>query len=113
MYFLINQWGGPNRRYASLKFFLYTMGGSLGMLLSAQVISFLLGTWDITRWATEWPAFTGTVFGIPATTVRMFTFWAFLIAFAIKVPVWPFHTWLPTRTPRRPRRVQCCWRACC
>ena len=95
MYFLINQWGGPNRRYASLKFFLYTMGGSLGMLLSAQVISFLLGTWDITRWATEWPAFTGTVFGIPATTVRMFTFWAFLIAFAIKVPVWPFHTWLP------------------
>jgi NADH-quinone oxidoreductase subunit M len=95
MYFLINQWGGPNRRYASLKFFLYTMGGSLGMLLSAQVLSTVLGTWDIPAWMARWPGYDQAILGIPAATVHTITFWAFFIAFAIKVPIWPFHTWLP------------------
>jgi NADH-quinone oxidoreductase subunit M len=95
MYFLINQWGGPNRRYASLKFFLYTMGGSLGMLLSAQIIASQLGSWDIPQWTAQWPAFSGALFGIAGPTLRLLTFWAFVIAFAIKVPIWPFHTWLP------------------
>ncbi len=103
MYFLINQWGGPNRRYASMKFFLYTMGGSLGMLLSAQMIATLLGTWDIPTWiggsaagTPAWQAYTGaTPLGIPIDTLRAITFWAFVVAFAIKVPIWPFHTWLP------------------
>src|SRR4029077_14691079 len=47
MYFLINQWGGPNRKYASTKFFIYSMGGSLGMLLAIQLIGLTAGAFDI------------------------------------------------------------------
>src|SRR5260221_12597689 len=55
MYFLINIWGGENRRYASFKFFLYTMGGSLGLLLSIQLISMVSGTMDIPTLLAMWP----------------------------------------------------------
>ena len=99
MYFLINQWGSGNRDYASFKFFIYTMAGSIGMLLSFQVIWMALGaqnggTYSIVEIAQKWPAFDGTLFGLPASTIKSITFWLFTIAFAIKVPVWPFHTWL-------------------
>ncbi len=47
MYFLINQWGSANRNYASLKFMIYTMGGSLGLLLAVQLIGVLFGTYDL------------------------------------------------------------------
>ena len=94
MYFLINQWGSANRRYASLKFLLYTMAGSIGLLLSIQFIWSALGTYAIPEIAQKWPTFNGP-FMINAQTVKDITFWLFVIAFAIKVPIWPFHTWLP------------------
>jgi NADH-quinone oxidoreductase subunit M len=95
MYFLINQWGGENRNYASLKFILYTMAGSLGLLLSTQLIGVITGTFDLVQIMERWQMLTGTVLGMPVTTVKTVIFWAFVVAFAIKVPVWPFHTWLP------------------
>ncbi|MHC1783332.1 MAG: NuoM family protein [Anaerolineaceae bacterium] len=97
MYFLIAQWGSANRNYASLKFILYTMAGSLGLLLAIQLIGVKAGTYDLTELFTIWPGLhrpvdAGSVFRRP---LRPIAFWAFVIAFAIKVPVWPFHTWLP------------------
>jgi NADH-quinone oxidoreductase subunit M len=111
MYFLINQWGSekgerqiwdgrtvPARTYASFKFMIYTMAGSLGLLLAIQMIGVSAGTFDLTQLFKVWPAITelkNVPLGLPVETVKAIAFWAFVIAFAIKVPVWPFHTWLP------------------
>jgi NADH-quinone oxidoreductase subunit M len=108
MYFLINQWGSEKgereiwggrkvsaRTYASFKFMIYTMAGSLGLLLAIQMIGAVTGTFDIPLLSRAIPNATGTLFGLPVSTVKAIAFWAFVIAFAIKVPVWPFHTWLP------------------
>jgi len=97
MYFLINQWGSANKDYASLKFMIYTMGGSLGLLLAIQMIGVLFGTYDLLtvyqRWNSLEPG--SILLGMSVHTVKSIAFWAFAIAFAIKVPIWPFHTWLP------------------
>ncbi len=101
MYFLINQWGSANRNYASFKFLIYTMAGSLGLLLAIQMIGLASGTFDLVTITERWSSLGGplTLQGLPITlpigTVKAIAFWAFVIAFAIKVPVWPFHTWLP------------------
>ncbi len=95
MYFLINQWGGENRNYASLKFILYTMAGSLGLLLSTQLIGVITGTFDLILVMERWKVAVEPIMGLPVPTVKTVIFWAFVVAFAIKVPVWPFHTWLP------------------
>ena len=97
MYFLIAQWGGSNRNYAALKFILYTMGGSLGLLLAIQLMGVTTGTFDMVELFQRWPTITelSIPLGISVETVKTIAFWAFVIAFAIKVPVWPFHTWLP------------------
>ncbi|OGO38893.1 MAG: hypothetical protein A2W35_15405 [Chloroflexi bacterium RBG_16_57_11] len=108
MFFLINQWGSekgerevwggrkiPARQYASFKFMIYTMAGSLGLLLAIQMIGAVSGTFDIPVLYQTWNSLTGTLFGLPVNVVKSIAFWAFAIAFAIKVPVWPFHTWLP------------------
>jgi len=95
MYFLINQWGGARRNYASLKFILYTMAGSLGLLLAIQVIGVVVGSYDLPVVLENWNKVQTSLFGLPIGTVKAVAFWAFVIAFAIKVPVWPFHTWLP------------------
>jgi NADH-quinone oxidoreductase subunit M len=96
MYFLINQWGSANRNYASLKFFIYTMAGSLGLLLAIQMLGVLFQTYDIVTLAERWSGLeSATLLGLSTSTVKAVAFWAFVIAFAIKVPVWPFHTWLP------------------
>jgi NADH-quinone oxidoreductase subunit M len=95
MYFLINQWGSANRNYASFKFMIYTMAGSLGLLLGIQMLGVLFQTYDITILVARWNTMTGTLLGMDVETVKKIAFWAFVIAFAIKVPVWPFHTWLP------------------
>ncbi len=101
MYFLINQWGSGNRDYASLKFLIYTMAGSLGLLLAIQLIGVASGTFDLLQIMEQWPALSesltllGLPISLPIETVKAIAFWAFVIAFAIKVPVWPFHTWLP------------------
>jgi NADH-quinone oxidoreductase subunit M len=96
MYFLINQWGSANRNYASLKFIIYTMAGSLGLLLAIQLIGVKTGTYDLPQLFKIWPGLTDlAMLGLTSATVKAVAFWAFVIAFAIKVPVWPFHTWLP------------------
>ena len=98
MYFLINQWGSANRDYASLKFMIYTMGGSLGLLLGVQMLGVAFGTYDIPDLYNLWPS-AAALRNIPAwldiNTVKTVAFWAFVIAFSVKVPLWPFHTWLP------------------
>ncbi len=108
MYFLINQWGSekgereiwgghkvPARTYASIKFIIYTMAGSLGLLLAIQMLGVVSGTFDIPELMSRWNQMEGTLFGLQTSAVKSIAFWAFTIAFAIKVPVWPFHTWLP------------------
>ena len=97
MYFLINQWGSANRNYASLKFMIYTMGGSLGLLLAIQMLGVLFQTYDLQEITASWSTYTSAngIMGIPVGTVKTIAFWAFVIAFAVKVPLWPFHTWLP------------------
>jgi len=95
MYFLINQWGSANKEYASLKFMIYTMGGSLGLLLGIQLLGSLFGTFDLATITANWNSAQGYLLGFPIETVKTVAFWAFVIAFAIKVPIWPFHTWLP------------------
>jgi NADH-quinone oxidoreductase subunit M len=101
MYFIINQWGGPNRKYASNKFFIYSMGGTLGMLLATQLIGFTAGTYDILTLTGDPSAWImldrpdGLFLGVSVTTVKALAFIGFFVAFCIKVPVWPFHTWLP------------------
>jgi NADH-quinone oxidoreductase subunit M len=90
MYFLIGIWGQPKDRpqYSAIKFFLYTLAGSVFMLLAILGIYFNTGTFDMVLAAQRQP-FAGDVL------LSSLAFWAFFIAFAIKVPSWPFHTWLP------------------
>lgn len=108
MYFLINQWGSEKgereiwggikisaRNYASFKFMIYTMAGSLGLLLAIQMIGVVAGTFDIPTLFERWTSLNKSLFGLDISVVKAIAFWAFTIAFAIKVPVWPFHTWLP------------------
>jgi NADH-quinone oxidoreductase subunit M len=76
MYFLIHLWGGEKRDAAALKFLLYTMGASLGLLLAIQAIRLAAGSFDLRVLQTVWPALTsGTLFGIPIPTLRALTFW--------------------------------------
>ncbi len=106
MYFLIKIWGGADREYASFKFFIYTMAGSLGLLLAIQVIGVSMGTFDILTLMQEWVSIPsgGTLpnTSLSVDTVKWVAFWAFVIAFAIKVPIWPFHTWLPDAHTQAP-----------
>lgn len=98
MYFLIRHWGGKDRRYASFKFMIYTMAGSLGLLLAIQIIGLSMGTFDIPELYNRWVNFGGATLpgtNLSSNTIKAIAFWAFVIAFAIKIPVWPFHTWLP------------------
>lgn len=89
MFFMIGMWGGPRRDYASVKFFLYTLFGSVFMLVAFLAIYFQAGasTWSITELSNMAP------FG--STTFQTWAFLGVFLGFAIKVPVWPFHTWLP------------------
>lgn len=90
MYFLIGVWGGPRREYAAIKFFLYTLVGSMAMLIAILAIYFNTGaqTFDILEIAKQHP-FRDNMFW------QSLCFIGFFLAFAIKVPAWPFHTWLP------------------
>jgi NADH-quinone oxidoreductase subunit M len=86
MYLIIGIWGGPNKIYAAFKFFLYTLLGSLLMLIA---LVFLYtksgGSFDLATWQ-KLPL---------GSTAQTFLFFAFFAAFAVKVPMWPVHTWLP------------------
>ena len=95
MYFLIGMWGGPQREYAAIKFFLYTLFGSVLMLIAILALYFTCGnTFDMLLLMDTAPtALNGVLWwGMSAMKV----IWVLLfIGFAIKVPVFPFHTWLP------------------
>jgi NADH-quinone oxidoreductase subunit M len=85
MFIIIGLWGGPNRVYATIKFFLYTFLGSVLMLVAFIYLYYQAGSFDILAWH-------DTKLGL---TPQVLIFFAFLAAFAVKVPMWPVHTWLP------------------
>ena len=85
MYIIIGVWGGPNRVYAAFKFFLYTLLGSLLTLVAFIYLYTKTGTFDIATWH-----------ALPLEIKKkLFIFFALFAAFAVKVPMWPVHTWLP------------------
>jgi NADH-quinone oxidoreductase subunit M len=87
MYFLIGIWGGPKRIYAAIKFFLYTMAGSILMLIAILWLGINQGSFSVPELITNSSS-------IPAD-LQLWLFLAFAAAFAIKVPMWPLHSWLP------------------
>ena len=85
MYIIIGAWGGPNRVYAALKFFLYTLLGSLLMLVALIYLYDVSETFSILEW-----------YQVPLSLkAQVLLFIAFFLSFAVKVPMWPVHTWLP------------------
>jgi NADH-quinone oxidoreductase subunit M len=97
MYFLIGVWGSANRQYASIKFFLYTLFGSVFMLLGFLALYFS-GPIDPVTGAHTFDLVAITAFGATggfSHTFQLIVFGAIALGFAVKVPMWPFHTWLP------------------
>lgn len=85
MYIIIGVWGGPNRVYAAFKFFLYTLLGSLLTMVAIIYLYLQSGSFEILAWHR-----------LPLTLhEQVLIFVAFLLAFAVKIPMWPVHTWLP------------------
>ncbi len=97
MFLIIGIWGGKDRVYASFKFFLYTLLGSLFMLIAMIYMIKFAGTSDIpTLMSTEFPNEAFKIFGITiGQGVQTLLFLAFFASFAVKMPMWPVHTWLP------------------
>ncbi|MCC7118368.1 MAG: NADH-quinone oxidoreductase subunit M [Anaerolineales bacterium] len=93
MYFLIGIWGGPRRVYAAIKFFLYTMAGSILMLVAILYLAIQTGTFSVPDMLTILPRLYAA--GTITAGAQMLLFIAFAAAFAIKVPMWPLHSWLP------------------
>lgn len=100
MYFLIGIWGGPRREYAAIKFFLYTLFGSILMLIALLMLYFgstgggaTLPTFNIMKLSAIGQGLIPNIAYSPV--VQLTAFIMLFIGFAIKVPVWPFHTWLP------------------
>ena len=98
MYFMIGVWGGENRRYAAIKFFLYTLFGSALMLVSFLAMFFLadgtLAGLDVAR-TFDMRALSGGATSAIARTSQLWIFAGMFLGFGIKVPMFPFHTWLP------------------
>ena len=85
MFLVIGIWGGPNRVYATIKFFLYTLLGSLLMLVAFIYLFHQTNSFEIVDYYMQ---------PLPLS-VQLFIFFAFFMAFAVKIPMWPVHTWLP------------------
>lgn len=85
MFLIIGVWGGPRRVYAAFKFFLYTLSGSVLMLVAMITMYVVAGTMEI-------PALANFNFD---TSLQMWLWLAFFASFAVKIPMWPLHTWLP------------------
>jgi len=116
MYFLIKIWGAEDRTYASFKFFIYTLAGSVAMLLAFAFVYLATNTLDLVELrhlaATNQlaPAVANLVadinqktgLHISATRFASLLFWGTFLGFAIKVPIWPFHTWLPDAHTQAP-----------
>lgn len=103
MYFLIGIWGGPRREYASIKFFLYTLAGSVLMLLVMLAFYFYSdgNTFNLVTLANQ----SSHVGPLTSQTFRILCWLGLFIAFAIKVPVVPFHTWLPDAHVEAPTAI--------
>lgn len=101
MYFLIGRWGGERRAYATMKFFIYTMAGSALMLVAIIALGYFAyranGTWTF-----DWQTLRQVALPWPAP---LWLFAMFGLAFAVKVPVFPFHTWLPDAYGEAPTPV--------
>src|ERR1700687_1344324 len=99
MYFLIGIWGGPRREYAAIKFFLYTLAGSVLMLLALLALYFSMTphTFDMTKLTAAHSAFTHNF--------QIVLWIALFIGFAIKIPAFPFHTWLPDAHVEAPTAI--------
>jgi NADH-quinone oxidoreductase subunit M len=97
MYFLIGIWGGEQRVYASVKFFLYTMAGSLLMLVAMLYVAGHTGSFSLPEILaiSQQPGFSWMNEATPAGITASLLFFGFFIAFAVKVPIFPFHSWLP------------------
>ncbi len=93
MYLLIGIWGGENRSYASIKFFIYTLVGSVAMLLAIILTYLATGTFDILNAAQAQPFV--QLDDQTRLLLGSLAFWGFFLGFAFKVPSFPFHTWLP------------------
>ncbi|MDC1050899.1 NADH-quinone oxidoreductase subunit M [Candidatus Marinimicrobia bacterium] len=104
MYFLIGMWGGPQRHYAAIKFFLYTLFGSVFMLLAMLALYYYTtpNTFSLTTLIIEAPKIDATLWGLD---VRYLIWIGLFIGFAIKVPVFPFHTWLPLAHVEAPTAI--------
>ncbi len=98
MYFLIGIWGGPKREYAAIKFFIYTLVGSVLILLVILAFYFKTGSFDMLELIRERPFQANPVF-------EKVLFFALFIGFAIKIPVFPFHTWLPDAHVEAPTAI--------
>ena len=94
MYFLIGVWGSERRLYAAIKFFLYTLAGSVVMLLAILAVYFNYSKLTGGTYTFDIPTLLASV-SQSSDTFRTWLFWGFFFAFAIKVPMFPFHTWLP------------------
>ena len=100
MYFLIGIWGGPRKEYAAIKFFLYTLVGSVVMLLAGLEMYYLMGgSFDLIEMATVLPE------NPEAVALGKVLFLALFLGFAIKIPLFPFHTWLPDAHVEAPTAV--------
>jgi NADH-quinone oxidoreductase subunit M len=100
MYIIIGAWGGPNRVYAAVKFFLYTLLGSLLMLVALIYLYDVSETFSILEW-----------YNVPLSLkVQVLLFIAFFLSFAVKVPMFPVHTWLPDAHVEAPPAARSSWR---
>lgn len=116
MYFLIGIWGGPRREYAAIKFFLYTLAGSVLMLLAMLALYFSvtvvdpatgekLHTFNMLAMMNPENFEPGSLLAGTGTYMRILAYLALFIGFAIKVPIFPFHTWLPDAHVEAPTAI--------
>jgi len=113
MYFLVGIWGGERKEYAAIKFFLYTLFGSVLMLVGMLALYFYskgadgtaVATFDIQKlMAMDWTQYSVSMFGYDMRFDRA-VWWLLFIGFAVKVPIFPFHTWLPWAHVQAPTAV--------
>lgn len=108
MYFLIGIWGGPRKEYAAIKFFIYTLLGSVLILLVMLAYYFKMSSTGQAQYAFNIPELVARqpfhVAGGP-TLLQCLLFWGLFIGFAIKVPIFPFHTWLPDAHVEAPTAI--------
>jgi NADH-quinone oxidoreductase subunit M len=100
MYFLIGIWGGPRREYAAIKFFLYTLFGSIFLLIAMVVIYVYTGSFNLVTLGEDIAKTMET-----AVRLKWWLFLAMYVAFAIKIPAFPFHTWLPDAHVEAPTAI--------